>query len=351
MRTRLRLLSITAVSVLALAACSGGTSTTPTPTEGEPTSSESQPTETAPATPTETAAPSEPLKVSVAVLAPGSLQWLHAIAEDQGFYSDRNLTVESIQVQNSGALVQAVASGSANAGIALGDNVIKAVDEGAEISITGALFQRPALRLFAAPGVATIEELAGKQLTAGAVEGGTTNLMFYILQENGIDWKSVTPVAIPNSSDRVVAMGNGQVQGALLIPPFDSVAVSQGATMLATYDDYYIQTPAIVNNAWAAQNPEAAAAFTQGLAEAADWIYEQGNRDDAVRILVDYTGVEESAAEDAYDFMVGDEIISPGLEVPLQGLTNVAMINAEILGGDISAFDPEKYVDLQYLNK
>lgn len=288
--------------------------------------------------------------VKLAVLAPGALQWLHAIAEDQGFYDDHGVEVESIQVQNSSNLVQAVASGSADAGIALGDNVISAVDEGADVVMTGALFQRPALRLFGAEGVPDVPSLEGAQVTAGAVEGGTANLMFYLLEENGADWTTTTPVAIANSSDRIVAMQNGQVDGALLIPPFDSLALDEGATVLATYDDYYVQTPAIVNGTWAEENPNAAGGFTKGLRDAADWIYDPANEADAVRILEEYASVESAAAQDAYDFMVGEEIISPGLAIPVEGVTNIVEISAAITGEDVGDFDPTKYIDESYLN-
>src|SRR5690625_5156192 len=122
-------------------------------------------------------------EVSVAVLAPGSLQWLHAISKDQGFYEEHGVQIEDVQVQNSGALVQAVASASADTGLALGDNVIKAVDEGADIRIVGALLQKPALRLFAAEGIEDISQLEGANVTAGATEGGTFDLLLYILQQ------------------------------------------------------------------------------------------------------------------------------------------------------------------------
>lgn len=287
--------------------------------------------------------------VRLAVLAPGSLQWLHAIAENQGFYGDHGVEIEAIQVQNSSNLVQAVASGSADAGIALGDNVISAVDEGADVVMTGALFQKPALRLFGAEGVQDVAALEGSQVTAGAVEGGTANLLFYMLEQNGVDWTSTTPVAIPNSSDRIVAMQNGQVDGALLIPPFDSLAVAEGATLLATYDDFYVQTPAIVNGTWAEENPEAAAGFTRGLQDAANWIYDPKNEADAVRILQEYASVEAAAAQDAYDFMVGEEIISPGLAIPGEGLTNIVEVSAAVTGEDVGDFDPAKYIDESYL--
>lgn len=292
---------------------------------------------------------SEPVTVSVAVLAPGALQWLHAIAEDQGFYADHGVKIDAIRVQNSSTLVQAVASGSANAGIALGDNVIKAVDEGAGISMTGALFYRSALRMFGASGVSKVSELKGAQVTAGAVKGGTADLMFYLLKQDGVAPSDVVPVAIANSSDRIVAMQNGQVKGALLIPPFDSVVLDKGATLLSTYDDFYVQTPAIVNNEWAKKNPKGAAGFTLGLQDAAKWIYDSANKADATRILAKYASVDEKAANAAYDFLVGEKIISPDLDIPEAGLANIVKISADVNGGDVSNFDPSKYIDRQYL--
>lgn len=284
-------------------------------------------------------------QVKVAVLAPGSLQWLHAIAEARGFYANHGVSVQSIQVQNSSALVQAVASGSADAGIALGDNVISAVDQGADVTITGALFQRAALRLYGAPGVTKISQLKGTQVTAGAVQGGTFDLLAYLLKKGGVDKATITPVAIPNSSDRVVAMANGQVKGALLIPPFDTLAENKGATLLATYDDYYVQTPSIVNRTWAKAHPEAAGGFTQGLQDAAKWISQKENKAAAVDILAKYASVDKDAAGAAYDFLVDSKIFSPDLSLPEKGLTNIIAVS----GRDVKDFDPSKYVDTQYL--
>lgn len=288
-------------------------------------------------------------KVKVAVLGPGSLQWLHAIAEDQKFYSDHGVSIDNIQVQNSGSLVQSVASGSANAGIALGDNVIKAVDEGAKVKITGALIQKPALRLYGAPGIEKVSDLKGAKVTAGAVEGGTYELMLYMLQKGGVDADGLTPVAIANSSDRVVAMDNGQVKGALLIPPFDSLAEKSGAKMLGWHDDYWLETPAIVNEAWAKENPKAAAGFTKGLVDAAKFFADKSNKADAVRILKDYADVDKKAAEAAYKFIMSNEIFSPDLSINDKGLTNIAEISSAVSGKDAGDFDPAKYIDDSYL--
>jgi len=271
----------------------------------------------------------QPTRVTLARLAPSSLLWLHAIATDQGMYTKRGLEVVDVQVQSSAALVQAVASGSADAGIALGDNVMQAIDQGAPVVITGAILHKPVLRLIG--NVDSIPELRGKRVTAGAVEGGTTDLMYYMFQKAGLDWRQTQIVALTNSSDRVVALQRGELHGALLIPPFDTIALRSGSRLLDVYNDYWVQTPLIVNTNWAARNRDAAKKLTQALAEAAAWIYNPNNRQKAIEILAAYTNVSYDIAEEGYRFMVEEiQAISPDLTVPAEGLESIVRIREAV---------------------
>lgn len=288
-------------------------------------------------------------EVSVAVLGPGSLQWLHAIAKAKGFYADNDVRIKDIQVQNSGSLVQSVASGSADAGIALGDNVIKSVDQGANVKITGALIQKPALRLYGAKGVTKATQLSGKKVTAGATEGGTYDLLLYMLQKEGVPTKSLTPVAIANSSDRVTALKNGQVSGALLIPPFDTLAARAGAKNLGWYGKNWLETPSIVNGDWAKKNPDGARGFTQGLKKAAEYFADPENEASCEKILQGYSGVDAAAAKQAYTFISNDHIFSSDLSVPKDSLENIAKISAAVAGKKAGPLDESKYVDDSYL--
>jgi ABC-type nitrate/sulfonate/bicarbonate transport system substrate-binding protein len=288
--------------------------------------------------------------VIMARLAPSALLWLHAIAQEKGLYAERGVVIQDVQAQNSAALVQAVASNSANAGIALGDNAIAAIDQNAPVVIAGAVLSRPVLRLFGAGD--SIEDLRGKAVTAGAVQGGTTNLMLYQLRQAGITAQDVQIVAVPNSRDRVIGMQNGELAGGLLIPPFDELAIREGFQLLDVYRDYWLQTPLVFNKTWAEANRSAAEGTAQALAAAAAWIYEPANRDEAVRILAEYTGLDLDVSEAAYDFIVLDQqAISPDLTVPDASLTNIFMINAELAGTPVPTVDIAKYYDPSYLGQ
>jgi ABC-type nitrate/sulfonate/bicarbonate transport system substrate-binding protein len=296
----------------------------------------------------------QPTEIRVATLAPSALLWLHAIAKDQGFYAERKITVKELVAGSSPALLQAVSSGSVEAGFSLGDVVIRAVDQGAPVVITGAVLGKTILRLIGGTGVNEIKQLAGATVTAGAVEGGTANLLRFQLQRGGVDPRSVRMVALTNSKDRVVALGNGQVKGALLIAPFDTVAERDGMKVLDVYTEPYVQTPLIVNKTWAEKNREAAAALTQAVQKAANWIYDPKNKEKAIEILAAYTNVPKDVCAESYKFMVEQQqAIGRNLEVTAAGLENIIKIDQAIGANPASskAFELSRYYDPSYLAK
>jgi ABC-type nitrate/sulfonate/bicarbonate transport system substrate-binding protein len=294
----------------------------------------------------------DPTEVRMATLAPSALLWLHAIATDQGFYKERNIVVKELRAGSSPALLQAVSSGSVEAGISLGDVVIRAIDKGAPVVISGAVLEKTILQLVGGKGVDKIAQLTGATVTAGAVEGGTANLLRYQLKHAGVDERSVKMVALTNSKDRVVALGNGQVKGALLIAPFDTMAVHEGMKILDTFKQDYVQTPLILNKDWAAKNKQTAIGLTKAMQKAANWIYEPKNKDKAIAILAAYTKVPAGICAESYKFMVEQQkAIGHNLEVKAAGLENIIKIDKDIGANPASdkPFELSRYYDPSFL--
>jgi ABC-type nitrate/sulfonate/bicarbonate transport system substrate-binding protein len=288
--------------------------------------------------------------VRLANLAPGSLNWLHVIADKEGFYKAHDLNVEELRAQTSSALLQAVSSGSVEAGISLGDLVIRAVDQGAPVVITGAILKNAVLRLVGAKGSTKAADLAGVSLTAGAVSGGTANMLLYMLKEKGVDPKGVKLLAIANSRDRILALQNGQVAGALLIPPFDAMAQRESMMVLADYAEPYVQTPLIVNTNWAKAKPGAARALTQAFKDAAAWINDPANKDKAIAYLAEYTKSDPKDAVAAYDFIiVQQKAIAPDLSMSDAALQNIENIDAALSSGAARKLDISKYYNASFL--
>jgi ABC-type nitrate/sulfonate/bicarbonate transport system substrate-binding protein len=295
----------------------------------------------------------QPTEVRVAMLAPSALLWLHAVAKDQGFYDERKIAVKELIAGSSPVLLQAVSSGSVEAGISLGDVVIRAVDQGAPVIIAGAVLEKTILRLVGGTGVTETKQLEGTTVTAGAVEGGTANLLRYQLKRGGVDPRGVKMVALTNSRDRVVALGNGQVKGALLIAPFDTLAEREKMKVLDVYREPYVQTPLVLNKDWAAKNRAAAVGLTKALQKAAVWIYEPKNKQKAIEILAAYTNVPADICAESYAFMIEDQkAVGRNLDVPAAGLENIIRIDQDIGANPASSkpFDLSRYYDPSFLN-
>ena len=269
--------------------------------------------------------------VRVAMLAPNALLWSHAVAVAKGFYAQNGIAVAELRTSNSPALIQAVASGSADAGVSLGDLAIRAIDLGAPVIIAGAIMDHTTLRLVGGQGITSMQQLAGQPVTAGAVEGGTANQMRYELLKAGVDPRSVKMVSIGASTDRLVALSNGQVKAALLTAPFDRLAVEQGMHILDVYKEPYLLTPLVINTAWAARSPETATKLVHALRMSAEWVHAPENRQAAIDVLARYTNTDPAICADAYTFLITEQhALSPTMQVSKESLENIVKIDQAV---------------------
>ncbi len=294
--------------------------------------------------------------IRVSMLAPNALLWTHAVATARGFYAARGIRIEELRTASSPALLQAVATGSVEAGVALGDLAMRAVDlspaSAAPVVIAGAILDRVSLRLVGGAGVTSIGQLAGQPVSAGAVEGGTANLMRFLLKRAGVDPRGVRMVSITASSDRLVALGNGQVKGALMTAPFDALAVQQGMAILDTYREPYLLAALVVNTGWAARDPAGVRKLVQALRDAAAWMYEPANRDETIRILAEYTKTDAAVCVDAYAFLIERQrAISRTMAVSAASLENITMIDRDVGASPAAArpFELGRYYDPRFL--
>jgi ABC-type nitrate/sulfonate/bicarbonate transport system substrate-binding protein len=290
--------------------------------------------------------------IRVSMLAPNALLWSHAVANAKGFYAKRSIRILELRTASSPALLEAVSSGSAEAGVSLGDLAIRAIDQGAPIIIAGAIMDRVTLRLVGGVGITSLSQLNGQPVSAGAVEGGTANLLRFQLQRAGVNPRGVQMISITASSDRLIAMANGRVKGALMTAPFDAMAVQKGMKILDVYREPYLLTPLILNTAWAAKNPDAARKLMQALREAAEWIYRPENKQEAIQILASYTKTPPDICVDAYDFLIGKQhALSRTMQVSAISLENIIAVDHAVGANPASTrnFELARYYDPRFL--
>jgi ABC-type nitrate/sulfonate/bicarbonate transport system substrate-binding protein len=146
---------------------------------------------------------------------------------------------------------------------------------------------------------------------------------------------------------------NGQVKGALLLAPFDTLAEREKMKILDVYSMDYVQTPLILNKDWAAKNRNAAIGLTKALQKAAVWVYDPKNKQKAINILAAFTNVPVDVCTRSYQFIIEEQqAIGKNLEVRAAGLENIIKIDQDIGANPASSkpFELSRYYDPGFLS-
>lgn len=261
-------------------------------------------------------APGEPMTLRLAVASPG-LPFLQLyVADEQGFYEKRNLSVEFLSVEGSAAATAALQSGSADATVSLPEGAITAVAAGAPIKVVGTTVDQNLYSMYGSPDVASLQDLAGKQIAILTEGNGTEVQARSLLEEKGAGADASTYVATGGLPNRLAAVTNRQVAATLLFPPFDLTADAAGLPKLYDLRDLGVEYPnevIAVGESSLRDNAAALQAFMDALAEASAFIEQDFDR--AVQIGAEVTGSPEdqvrASLTDMRDAFSDDLSISP----------------------------------------
>ena len=107
------------------------------------------------------------------------------------------------------------------------------------------------------------------------------------------------------TSARSAALVAGAVDAAILLPPFNFQAEAAGFRNLGLTIEYAPELPfsgTVVNKAWAARHQAVLARILSAHARSVAWFYDDGNRREAVRLMVAASGLKPDDVEKSYDF-------------------------------------------------
>ncbi|VXB82683.1 ABC transporter substrate-binding protein [Citricoccus sp. K5] len=117
-------------------------------------------------------------------------------------------------------------------------------------------------------GVEEVEDLEGATIAVNTLENINDVVIMTLMEDAGAD-RTQVKFAEMGFSDMLPALANGQVDAALLIEPFVTMAVDQGATEVAS--PYAESRPNMMvgtymtSEEYAAENPETVEAFQRGI--------------------------------------------------------------------------------------
>src|SRR5690348_10248512 len=157
------------------------------------------------------------------------------IAEEQGFYKDESVNVEFV-VMPTGAGVQALIAGDVDASQILGLTLRAAINRGAPLKIVMVFNDRPTYSLMSRKDVTSPDELKGKIIASSSPGASSDVLLQRWLTRNKLaPRKDLTIVYIGATAITYQALVRGSVAAAVLVPPFDARAKTEGFYELSNF--------------------------------------------------------------------------------------------------------------------
>lgn len=287
------------------------------------------------------------LTISVGDHASDEFVW--KVAQAKGFieeeFDEDNITFNVETFSGGPTIYEALAGGSLQFGIGSTDPIINYVSNGIDIKIISELEIGDKNMLIAVAkdsGISTLEDLAGKKV-ACSVGTFRHNFLLTALKTVNLTADDFELLNL-QTNDIITALQAGEADAGVLSAN-NYAKVSDIADVLAYSDEYKTNYHVLgVDNEFAKKYPYTTARVIRLTKTAIDWVKE--NREEAIQIFIDATGVDEAAATIAYD------TLAFGVELDTEGIISdtSATIQFSLDNGIITnEFDAADLLDDTYI--
>jgi NitT/TauT family transport system substrate-binding protein len=254
--------------------------------------------------------------------------WPFLIAEQEGFFVKESVDFKRVIGGNTTATTQALVGGSTDIAQMNLVNLLGANSAGADLVVIAGDSTVPIYTLIVHPSIKSYADLKGKRL---AVTGPTDPLNYIfvrMLAANGLTPADYELIGLGGAPQRLAAVQNGGVAGALVNQPSDFIALASGFNSLGLSTDYVDNFQYTITGArrdWAQKNRPLVVRFLRAYLKACEFFYDPKNKEAAVRALAERTKSDKEEAEKTYALYVKTKKTIPrdgGVDV--QGARKVA---------------------------
>jgi ABC-type nitrate/sulfonate/bicarbonate transport system substrate-binding protein len=184
-------------------------------------------------------------------------------AEQQGYFAREDLTVEIELTRGSIEQIRGLLEGRWDVAHTAADNVMAYDDrEGADLCVFAVIDLGVGQTLVVRPEVTSFADLRGQPLAVDAIDTGYAFVLRRMLEKNDLPWGTYDLVPVGSTPQRLQALREGRVVGALLSSP------PEGLRVLAPAADYFPLYPgltAAVTRRWARAHQAELVGYTRAL--------------------------------------------------------------------------------------
>lgn len=271
--------------------------------------------------------------------SPSANLWPLFIGLDKGFFAAENLKVDVVYVPASAAVIQQLAAGSLDMTMSTGlVDPIRAIDQGAALAIVRFEVQAPPYVMMAKSTIKSLKELKGKVISVGGAKDITRLYADRMLAPNGLKPGEYDFIYAGATTARAQALLGGAVDAAILLPPSNFQVQAAGYNDLGLTIQYAPELPfsgTVANKAWAGRNPEVLKRVLAAQNKGIEFLYDDRNRAEAVRILVAVSGLKAEDVEKSYDFFRKNDFFDRTGKISRTKIN--ALLDALVSLGDLPA--------------
>ena len=215
-------------------------------------------------------------------------QWTYRLAQAHGYYEDIGIT--DFEVILSDEYMPGLIGGSLD--ITHGDTSVflgAANASGLPIKQISMYRDKEFWIMGVGAGIETPEDLKGKKITGGQLDGRNTWVMKKVLAKMGLDpEQDVEFVPTSGGSDnRLAAVINGTIDAASMFPRHEAALVDAGGKFLHKELTEAPQEGFGTMQAWLDANEDTAYAWVHAELKARRWLFDPANEERAYQIMVD----------------------------------------------------------------
>ncbi|MGE5854326.1 MAG: ABC transporter substrate-binding protein [Deltaproteobacteria bacterium] len=270
------------------------------------------------------------------------------LTQDKGFFKDEGLDVLVVMFNAGATNLQAMIGGDVQIMAGGVPETVLARAAGADIKNFWAISNVMPFQIYGSAKLKSLEQSKGKKFAISRFGSLSEFLTRSALKQSGVDPKDVTMLQIGATPARFTTLASGIVDATILWFPVTERAKAAGMNKLFDLKDLYpnwTNVGFIARESWLAKEKEQTTKFLRAYQRGVR--YTRENRDDGIRTLRKYVGLNAAEAAAGYDeyresFPLDGRILDAGI---------VATVEQELETGRLKGKIPlSEMIDNSFIN-
>ena len=246
------------------------------------------------------------------------------LTQDKGFFKDEGLDVLVVMFNAGATNLQAMIGGDVQIMAGGVPETVLARASGVDIKNFWAISNLMPFQIYGSPKLKSLKDGKGKKFAISRFGSLSEFLTRSALRQSGVDPKDVTMLQIGATPARFTTLATGIVDATILWFPVTERAKAVGMNKLFDLKDIYpnwTNVGFIAREAWLAKEKDQAARFLRAYQRGVKHTRE--NRDDGIKALRKYVGLDAAEAAAGYDeyrdsFPLDGRILDAGISATVE---------------------------------